>query len=87
MGCHGTLAFSHSAIQFVFVDNFILHYGCPNEQFGIHEKLSWECKVGYIGCWGMREYLAFANYSEWGMSIQIVADFNYIKQCKFTSTL
>ena len=35
----------------------------------------------------MREYLAFAKYSGWGKSIQIGADFNYIKQCKFQSTL
>ena len=38
-------------------------------------------------CRGMREYLAFAKYSGWGKSIQIGADFNYIKQYKFTSTI
>ena len=67
----------------LFLGQLFCILGCPNEQFGIHEKLS----VGYTGFWGMTEYLAFANYSGWGMSIQIGADFNYIKQCKFTSTL
>ena len=26
-------------------DNFISHSAGPNEQFGIHEKLTWGCKV------------------------------------------
>ena len=27
---------------FFFEDNFVSHLGGPNEQFGTHEKLSWE---------------------------------------------
>ena len=40
-GCHGNHAFFHSAIEFIFEDNFFLHFWGPNEQFGTHEKLSW----------------------------------------------
>ena len=35
----------------------------------------------------MREYLAFGKYSGWSESMQIGADLNYIKQCKFKATL
>ena len=35
----------------------------------------------------MIEYLVFAKYSRWGKSIQRGADFKYIKQCKFQSSL
>ena len=30
----------------------VSHSGGPNKQFGTHEKLSWGCKVTYIGCRG-----------------------------------
>ena len=71
----------------VFKDNFVLHLGGPNEQFGVHENFFWGKKVSYPGCRVMREYLAFARYSGWGKSIQIGANFNNVKQCKFQSTL
>ena len=83
MGCQGNHAFSQSANIFIFKDKFVLHLGCPNEQFGVCENFFWEQKVSYTGCRVLREYLAFARYSGWGKSIQIGADFYYVKQCKF----
>ena len=39
MGCHENHPFSHSSYQLVFEDNFVLHLGGPNEQYGTHDKL------------------------------------------------
>ena len=37
----------------LFLRNIISwHLGGPREQFGIHEKLYWVCKVGQIRCRG-----------------------------------
>ena len=83
MDCQGNHAFSHSPILFIFKNNFVLHLGGSTEQFGIHEKFFWGQKVSYTGCRCMREFLAFARYIGWGKSIQVGADFNYVKQCKF----
>ena len=41
MGWHRNHAISHSPNQNFFEDTFVSHPGGPNEQFGIHEKLSW----------------------------------------------
>ena len=38
MDCQGNHAFSHSPNLSIFEDNFVLHLGGANEQFGIHEK-------------------------------------------------
>ena len=38
MGCQGNHAFSQSINIFIFKDNFVLHLGGPNEQFGVHGK-------------------------------------------------
>ena len=71
MGCHGNHAFS-----IYFEDNMKIVLGC---------------RVGYIRCQSMREFakcqIWTAKYSGWSKSIQIGANFSYIKQCKFTSTL
>ena len=69
MGCTGNYAFSQSANVFIFKDNFVLHLEGPNEQFGFYESFFWGQKVSYTGCRVMKEYLAFARYSGWGMSI------------------
>ena len=87
MGCQGNNAFSQSANVFIFKDNFVLHLGCPMNNLAFVRFFFWGQKVSYTGCRVMREYLAFARYSGWGKSIQIGADFNYVKQCKFQSTL
>ena len=87
MGCQGNHAFSQSANVLIFKDNFVLHLGGPNEQFGVHENFFLGQKGSYTGCRVMRVFLAFARYSGWGKSIQIGTDFNYVKQCKFQSTL
>ena len=41
MGWHRYHAISHIPNQIVFEDTFVSHPGGTNEQFGIHEKLSW----------------------------------------------
>ena len=39
-------AFSDSPNRFISRNIIFWHLGDPMEQFGIHEKLSWGCKVG-----------------------------------------
>ena len=34
----------------LFLEHYFWHLGVPREQFGFHEKLSWECKEGQIRC-------------------------------------
>ena len=48
IGCHGNGAISHSSNRFFLGDKLFLHLLGPSEQFGTHEKLSWECNVGLI---------------------------------------
>ena len=38
----------YSATKFILEDKNSLHFCGPNVRFGIHEKLSWGCKVGQI---------------------------------------
>ena len=65
MGCQGNHAFSQNENIFIFKDNFVLHLGCPKEQFGDGEnfsgakgKLYWMsgyervfgfCKIQWVG--------------------------------------
>ena len=41
-----TMQYHIAQTKIFFEDTFVSHPGSPNEQFGTHEKLSWEgCKV------------------------------------------
>ena len=45
----------------LYLDQLCFVFGGPNEQFGTHEKLTWGCKVGLIGCLGITLDMLFSS--------------------------
>ena len=45
----------------LFLGQLCFVFGGPNEQFGTHEKLTWGCKVGLIGCLGIALDMLFSS--------------------------